>query len=176
MNELASTLIDAGYPNLDLFEDEWLNYMNKRLKQLKALSTNEWHVLLASLWLLPLTALALQFKGFKWTQSFLQSRLSDHANLSKDEDSSLQNQKELATARSVARMVSVASNYGPYRANCLKKSLVTCSLLARRGIKTELRIGVNNDSLDFKAHAWVEIRGMHMLNDGMEENYYRVIL
>ncbi len=56
-------------------------------------------------------------------------------------------------------MVSVAANNGPYRANCLKRSLATWWLLQRRGIDAELNIGVNKDEEKFNAHAWVEYMG-----------------
>jgi len=63
-------------------------------------------------------------------------------------------------AERTARMVYVAANHGPYRANCLKRSLVIWGLLRRRGIPAELRIGVNNGEKIFQAHAWVESMGV----------------
>lgn len=125
--------------------------MNKRLAQLKALSADEWQVLLFSLVLLPSIALALRLKGFKWTRTFLQKRIPQSSKPSTDSD--------LTTAQSVARMVSAAANHGPYRANCLKRSLATWWLLQRRGVAAELNIGVNKDAGELNAHAWVEYAG-----------------
>ena len=124
-----------------------------KLTKLKALSAKEWQVLLSSTVLLPLIALALRLKGFKWTRSFLQKRIPESKN------SPAKSQNSLKTAQSVARMVSVAANNGPYRANCLKRSLATWWLLQRRGIAAELNIGVNKDEAEFNAHAWVEYMG-----------------
>ena len=107
--------------------------------------------MLAAMVLLPLIALALKTKGVKWTRSFL----SQHSNTKKVVPEELQ----LEVARSVARMVSVAAHHGLYRTNCLKKSLAAWWLLARRGIESELKIGVNKDEGKFNAHAWVEYRG-----------------
>jgi len=125
--------------------------MSKRIQQLQALSADEWRVLLLSMPLLPMIALVLQLKGFKWTQALL----SNHSN----PKSSIPEDEQLKMAQSIARMVSAAANHGPYRANCLKKSLATWWLLERRGIATELNIGVNKEAGDFNAHAWVEYRG-----------------
>ncbi len=121
--------------------------MNKRLSQLKTLSAEEWWVLISSMVLLPSIALALHLKGFRWTRSFLQKCIPETKKPAAETN--------LATAQSVARMVSVAANHGLYRANCLKRSLATWWLLQRRGIAAELNIGVNKDTEEFKAHAWV---------------------
>lgn len=138
--------------------------MNKRLTQLKALSTEEWQLLLSSLLLLPAIALALRLRGLKWTQAFLQNRAKDY--------DTARSQDTLKTAESVARMVGIAARHGPYRANCLKQSLATWWLLLRRGIVSDLKIGVNTDAGDFSAHAWVEYRGNVLLEaDNVGDHY-----
>ena len=131
-----------------------------KLTKLKALTAKEWWVLLSSTVLLPLIALALRLKGFKWTRAFLKKRIPESKNASPGAvNSPAKTQNTLKTAQSVARMVSVAANNGPYRANCLKRSLATWWLLQRRGIAAELNIGVNKDEAEFNAHAWVEYMG-----------------
>ena len=131
-----------------------------RLTQLKALSMEEWQVLLFSLLLLPLIALSLRLKGFKWTRGFLQKQIPESKNaLLGTKTSGVEYRSTLQTAQSLARMVSVAANYGPYRANCLKRSLTTWWILQRKGIAAELNIGVNKDAPGFNAHAWVEYMG-----------------
>ena len=146
-------------------------YSMRALNQLKALSVGEWQVLLTSLLLLPSIALALRFKGFKWTRGFLQKRIPKTAGSPPDgETSNLQN--TLPAAQSVARMVSAAANHGLYRANCLKRSLATWWLLQRRGIRAELNIGVNKDDGDFSAHAWVEYMGKTLVEaDDVTERF-----
>lgn len=70
----------------------------------------------------------------------------------------------------VRRAVGRAIAYGVRRANCLERSLVLWFMLQRRGVATDLRIGVRrrpgadsgDRALDF--HAWVE-RGGVVLND-----------
>jgi len=138
--------------------------MNKQLTQLKALSAEEWQVLLTSMALLPLIALALRWKGYKWTRAFLQQRIPQGKNLPPVD--------ELSTAQSVARIVSITAKHGPYQANCLKRSLVTWWLLQRRGIAAELNIGVNTDATDFNAHAWIEINGNALMEaDDVREQF-----
>jgi len=142
-----------------------------RLGKLKALSVKEWQVLLISMVLLPSIALALRFRGYKWTRAFLQKHIPERDGPGPDVETS-NPENSLLTAQSVARMVSIAANNGPYRANCLKKSLATWWLLARREIATELNIGVNKDGGDFSAHAWVEYRGNTLVEaDDVTDRY-----
>jgi hypothetical protein len=50
------------------------------------------------------------------------------------------------------------------KALCLQRSLVLLWLLRRRGIESELRIGVRKDGSALTAHAWIEMAG-EFLND-----------
>ena len=70
----------------------------------------------------------------------------------------------VTAARAAARMVKMAIKHGIYRATCLPESLVLWSLLTRRGLPADLRIGTSIDSNQLKAHAWVEIQGI-VIND-----------
>jgi hypothetical protein len=132
----------------------------QQLKKLSELSSSELGVLLIAMIYLPLTACALKIKGFNWTQSAL-NRHSPKIN------SQITISHQLLEAKSIARMVVIAANHGPYRANCLKKSLVTWWLLARRGIQSELKIGVNKEEGSFNAHSWVEFQGA-VVNDATD--------
>lgn len=144
-----------------------------KLARLKALSAEEWQVLLSSMILLPLIALALRQKGYKWTRTFLQKRIPELKKSTPGaENSPASSQDILKTAQSMARMVSIAANNGPYRANCLKRSLATWWLLQRRGIDAELNIGVNKDEAEFSAHAWVEYMGNTLVEaDDVKERF-----
>ncbi len=69
-------------------------------------------------------------------------------------------------------MVVAAARHGPYRANCLKQALATWWLLLRRGIATDLKIGVNREDGDFNAHSWVEYRGTVLMEaDDVGDRY-----
>lgn len=68
-------------------------------------------------------------------------------------------------AHDTARMVQVAGRRYPFRiTNCLTQSVTVWWLLCRRGIESDLRIGVRKEATQLKAHAWVECQG-HVLND-----------
>ena len=126
--------------------------MKRRLGQLMALSLHEWRLLLASMLLLPLS-------GFKSTQKIMSRFLPVVRGKDVSEGHTF------AGAGVIARMVSVAARHGIYRANCLKQSLVLWWLLGRRGIPSEIKIGVNKEGAGpLNAHAWVECDGQ-ALND-----------
>jgi hypothetical protein len=55
--------------------------------------------------------------------------------------------------------VKLASRHHPVAAQCLHRSLVLHQWLARKGVQTELRIGVKKAGPELKAHAWVEFKG-----------------
>jgi len=56
----------------------------------------------------------------------------------------------------LAWLVDVAGGYAPFKATCLKKTLVLSWLLRRRGIATVLRIGVAREGDEMRAHAWLD--------------------
>lgn len=132
--------------------------LRRRLRQLAQLSGSDWKVLLASLLLLPATALSLRLKGFNWTRQLLE-KLGREST-----DAPSSQEYRLEEAKRTAYLVSVAASHGIYRANCLKKALVTHWLLQRRGISTDLKIGINNDMRQFGAHAWLEYRGQLLID------------
>jgi len=62
-------------------------------------------------------------------------------------------------------MVAVACRLHPLRSSCLPRTIVLWSLLRRRGIEADVRIGVRCDTEGaVKAHAWLEWNG-DVLND-----------
>jgi hypothetical protein len=81
----------------------------------------------------------------------------------------------LATATSVDRPQAVAHRLAsavaramprlPTDSRCLAQSLVLSNLLARRGVRSRLVIGVETED-EFGAHAWVEMDGEPLLPPG----------
>jgi hypothetical protein len=63
----------------------------------------------------------------------------------------------LASALALARPVNLVA--ARVRATCLTRSLVLQWILARRGIGTELKVGVRNEGNGLHAHAWLECGG-----------------
>jgi len=131
--------------------------MKKQYAQLITLSPEEWGLLLITLLLLPVVALMLWVVGFKRSKSFLRHFVSirpDYVTPGKSEKEKI---------HTIVRIVKIAARYGPYRANCLKQSLVLWWILARRGFLSEIRFGIQKESGDdISAHAWVEYGGINL--------------
>jgi hypothetical protein len=53
----------------------------------------------------------------------------------------------------------------PIDSSCLTRSVILARLLSRRGIESSLVIGVSDED-SFTAHAWIEHRGMPLLDPG----------
>lgn len=70
-------------------------------------------------------------------------------------------------AAGVARLIGVAANHVPLRVSCLPRSLTLWFQLRRRGIGSDLCIGVRRDGGQLEAHAWVECGGC-ALNDSAD--------
>ena len=68
----------------------------------------------------------------------------------------------VASALAAARPVNLVA--ARLRATCLTRSLVLQWILARRGIGTELKVGVLNRGDGLHAHAWLECGGV-LVND-----------
>lgn len=71
----------------------------------------------------------------------------------------LYGQREMGTAREIARWEAAAARHLPLKFTCLDRALTLWWLLRKRGIAAELRIGGRKKSGKFEAHAWVEVRG-----------------
>jgi hypothetical protein len=63
-------------------------------------------------------------------------------------------------------MVALAVRRGPFRAKCLPAALTLQTLLARAGIASELRLGVRKRGTRLEAHAWIEHRGVALMEEG----------
>jgi hypothetical protein len=66
--------------------------------------------------------------------------------------------------RRIVWIVGIASNHHLVHMRCLARSLTLARVLGRRGIATEIRLGVRRQDGHLRAHAWVEFRG-RPLND-----------
>jgi hypothetical protein len=130
-------------------------------RRLRDLTLSERLILAQTPLLLPLAALALRRSGLRRVQS----RLTGHP-FSRPRTIAARRPAEAAR---LAWIVKVSAMYGPWRANCLQRSLVLWWYLRRRGLDADLRIGVRRDRqsglLDF--HAWIEHAGK-VINDRPE--------
>jgi len=122
------------------------------------LPASERSVLARSLFLVPVTAIALRTIGFRRWSSFL-SRFAPQKN-----PNAATPLDSLDSARGTARMVAAAAKEGIVRGKCLEQSIVLWWLLLRKRLPAELRIGVRQSDAGLEAHAWVEVQG-NIVND-----------
>ncbi len=64
--------------------------------------------------------------------------------------------REGVNAQRMAWLVEVADRYTPGRSSCLRQSAALAWLLRRRGITTNLRIGVAREEGNILAHSWLQ--------------------
>jgi Transglutaminase-like superfamily len=122
-----------------------------RAQKFVQLSTSEKWTLFQALLFLPVCAIVLRLREVRRLLSTVGESFPMAFNPERD--------IAMEQARATARMVSLAARYGPYRATCLKQSVVTLWLLRHQGIPCDLRIGVRREFNPFEAHAWVEYQG-----------------
>ena len=127
-------------------------------------SLGEWWLIADSLVLMPLLALALKLTSFRRVQAALRYTSPMLVPELSPARTAQAKQLTLLRARRVAGIVNAVAARGPYRANCLKRSLALWWLLRQRGIDTTLRIGVRKGENNFEAHAWIEYDSV-VIND-----------
>ena len=140
-----------------------LGTARSRLGRIRRLDAGELLLGLQAPVLLPLFAFALD----RWGLRRVQHRL---VSLARRRTVLLDGPAALEGARRLSWVVETAARRGPWRANCLQRSLLLWWYLYRRGLSGDLRIGVRRRpdgvpgtaTLDF--HAWVEHAGV-VLND-----------
>ena len=130
--------------------------MLRKWQKFQELSWAEKFLLAQALLLLPINVLGLRILGFRRWQSVLQRMITSQRT----------DNTHVATAQGIARVVNSASAQF-FRNVCLPRSMTLWWMLGRRGIASELRIGVSKEVGIFKAHAWLECQGI-VLNDSTE--------
>jgi hypothetical protein len=82
----------------------------------------------------------------------------------------------MARSRKMGELANIAAWRGAYKVTCLRRSLVLWWMLRRRGVDSQIRIGVRMENDEFASHAWVE-RGGIVLNDAQNiSSWYTVLL
>jgi len=122
--------------------------MIKKFSRLRALSWPERQVVLEAMLLLPL------FWGALWVIGF--SRL--HAWVARRPLAGSDPRAGIAPD-TIGALIRGAGNHIPFRSTCLTRSLLLVWLLRRRGVRSELRIGVRQIDGGIDSHAWVELDG-----------------
>jgi hypothetical protein len=119
----------------------------------RALAPAERRVLLAASLLMPVFALGLRVLGLRRCRALLKP------------DVLAQTRSELPSPRVLGQLVNLAARRSPLHASCLTRSLMLTWMLRRRGIASDLRIGVRLEGGRLDAHAWVETDGTPINDD-----------
>lgn len=73
------------------------------------------------------------------------------------------NDKDIAEAKALAGLAAIAGRHGPIEVTCLRRSLLLYGWLRRRGLLPSMQLGVAEHDGPFRAHAWVELEGVRLL-------------
>lgn len=104
-------------------------------REVLRLDAIQWRYLLMSLVLLPVIDVSLRCVGYKRTLSWLSRRADrDRVTINRVDSPDV--------ASKIARMVSLAGRRSLWRTTCLRQALLLWFVLARRGLATKLRLGV----------------------------------
>ena len=133
--------------------------MAGRLQGWRALSwADRWRLLAMMLFGLPAISACLRLRGYVRTRSWLERISTTDRRRAATRD-------DLDAALALANLASIAGRHGPFPATCLRQSLMIHWVLRRRGLSSELMIGVRKQDDKVDAHAWVELDG-HALEPG----------
>ena len=135
-----------------------------KLQKLLQLSPVDRRLLASTLLLLTVIRLGLVLFSFDKVRSFLTKLIPD------DHPSSVEHESQYQQAISrVVWAVNASSRNLPISTNCFPRALSMHVLLQRRGIPSEIKIGVARDEDGaFEAHAWVEYQGQVIIG-GLED-------
>jgi hypothetical protein len=126
------------------------------LVRLRALGPAERRALLASAAWMPFFWLGLRTLGLaRFHARLRRSRAATHDAMT------------LRDIRTLGDLVNVAARHTLFPASCLTRSLLLEWLLHRRGVPSQLRIGVRFSRGALAAHAWVECEGVPV-NDRLD--------
>lgn len=131
-----------------------MSAITRKFAKFRAWSLSEKRMLLAALLLLPAFRIGLDVLGFNRISAWLGHALAS-AEPAPTHDS----------LAAIGALVNSAASQVLGPGNCLTRSLYLQWLLRRRGVHSELRIGVQLPHGQLEAHAWVEVAG-RPINDG----------
>ena len=134
--------------------------LKSEIRRWRALRADERLLILQAMALFPVVAAAVKFRGLRWTQARLggwAARIRTRGTVPS------------RPVGQVAYLVLGAARRGPWKANCLQRSLVVWWALRARGETADLRIGVRKVTASApQFHAWVDLNGQ-VVNDAEDE-------
>ena len=135
-----------------------MNLYKARLLQFRNLNAMQKRSLLAAWLWLPLFWLGLRVLGLQRFQAWLQKAPAGSGL-----------PLTLPVVKALGEAVNIAARHSPFPATCLSRSLLLGWQLHRRGVASDLRIGVRLTQGELDAHAWVECDGVPV-NDSPDVN------
>ena len=137
----------------------WLKSQLRNWNRWKRFCRTERDLVLCAMLLLPLVSAMLRVMGLRRTQWVLLQVCPKRTIVN--------SQETLSDAHQIASCVEKASRFCAWQTSCLQTSVALWYLMRSRGIAGELRIGVSTAQFKFRAHSWVEHRGV-VLGDKYE--------
>ena len=134
----------------------WLQRMKHKLKQACSLSIQDWGIFTEAWLTLTWIDFTISYLPFQHWKGWLSSLPENRGE-----------KPPIKTSSDISHLVwllNAAANNHPGKPTCLRRSLGLKKMLERRNTPVTLRIGINKDGADLKAHAWVEHNGM-VIND-----------
>ena len=134
--------------------------LRRKAETWHSLSKSDRALVIRAMFLLPIVAASLKTVGLRRTQSWLtRNSLGPMA---------LPTEQTRANVQRAAQMVAMACRRHALCSSCLPRTVVLWTLLQRRGIGADVRIGVRYNTQDqFESHAWLEWNG-EVLNDAAD--------
>ena len=126
-----------------------MNFYKARLVQFQNLTSMQKRMMLAAWLWLPLFWLGLRVLGLPRFKDWLLKSFERPA-LS----------VTLPVIKALGEAVNIAARHTPFPVTCLSRSLLMGWLLHRRGVASDLRIGVRLTQGKLDAHAWLECEGV----------------
>ena len=134
--------------------------LRRKAETWNSLSKSDRGLLMSAAFLLPIVAASLKTVGLRRTQSWLAGNTLAPMRPATEQTR--------ADVRRAVHIVAAAYRLHPLPSSCLPRTVVLWSLLQRRGIGAEVRIGVRyNTQGQFESHAWLEWNG-EVLNDAAD--------
>jgi hypothetical protein len=141
-----------------------------KIATLRAMNCHDRLLFLEAVVLLAVARFCVRFVKFRHYSLMLGKQCNN-------EDSSLQHQGRAKRTEitAIGQEILRAANNVPWEAVCLPQAIVGKWMLKRRGMASELYLGVAKDgSTDFKAHAWLFAGDMPVTGTGIREDFTQI--
>ena len=137
-----------------------------KLQAFRDLTLDERRFLIQAWFALPIVDIGLRLLPFRTVQKFASASQKQRSVPVSSR------QRVIDDLQKYAELVRIASHTHLFTLTCLRQSLTLQWLLARRGIKTDLQLGVRKDEGSLQAHAWLTYNGLPILSsDNVEERF-----